>query len=76
VSRFHRNATRLRPGTTPSPFAPLLTLQHFGYRWAVASPDAAPKGRYEPAEHAVIGPWLAPPTERFSILAVCAREAE
>lgn len=71
-SRFHRDASRLRPRDepSPSPFAPLLTLQNFGYRWSVGSPGSQLQGRFEPGENTVIGPWLATPTERWSMLAV------
>ena len=74
--RFHRDGSRLRPcsASSPSPFAPLLTLQNFGYKWGVGSPGSQPQGRYEPGKESVVGPWLALPTERWSILAV--RRAE
>lgn len=71
-SRFHRDASRLSPNIEPSPstFAPLLTLQNFGYRWSVSSPGFQPQGRFEPGENSVVGPWLAPPTERWSMVVV------
>jgi tetratricopeptide (TPR) repeat protein len=71
-SRFHRDASRLCPRDepSPSPFAPLLTLQNFGYRWSVGSPGSQLQGRFEPGENTIIGPWLALPTERWNMLAV------
>jgi hypothetical protein len=70
--RFHRDGSRLLPcsASSPSPFAPLLTLHNFGYKWGVGSLGSQPQGRYEPGKRAVVGPWLALPTERWSILAV------
>jgi len=67
--RFHRDGSRLLPraATLPSPFAPLLTLQNFGYKWSVGSPSSQMRGRYEPGEKSVIGPWLALPTERWLV---------
>jgi len=63
--RFHRDGSRLLPfsASSPSPFAPLLILQNFGYKWGVGSPDSQPQGRYEPDKKSVVGPWLALPTE-------------
>lgn len=74
--RFHRDGSRLLPisALSPSQFAPLLTMQNFGYKWRIGSPDSQPQGRYEPSEKSVIGPWLALPTERWSILAVRAKK--
>jgi len=71
-SHFYCNASPLRPSAEPSPFtfAPLLTLQNFGYRWSIGSPGLQPQGRFEPGEGTIIGPWLAPPNERWSMLAV------
>ncbi len=70
--RFHSDGSRLLPGSdeSVSPFAPLLTLQNFGYKWGVGLPGAQPHGRYEPGEKSVAGPWLALPTERWSLLVV------
>jgi hypothetical protein len=72
VSRFYCDPSPLRPIVEPSSstFAPLLTLRNFGYRWSIGSPGFQPQGRFEPGEGTVIGPWLAPPTERWSMLAV------
>lgn len=74
--RFHQNGSRLLPsfGESGSPFSPLLTLQNFGFKWGVASPGSEPQGRYEPGKESVVGPWLAPPTERWSIIAVREKE--
>lgn len=71
-SHFYCDASPLRPSAEPSPFtfAPLLTLQNFGYRWSIGSPGLQPQGRFEPGEGTIIGPWLAPPNERWSMLAV------
>ncbi|MGH9428753.1 MAG: tetratricopeptide repeat protein, partial [Terriglobia bacterium] len=70
--RFHRNGSRLLPGpaASPSPFAPLLTLQNFGYKWGISSPGSQPEGRYEPGKESVVGTWLVLPTDRWSMLAV------
>lgn len=70
--QFHRDGSRLLPhlASAPSPFAPLLTLQNFGYKWGVGSPGLQPHGRYEPSKESVIGPWLALPTENWSVLRV------
>ena len=67
--RFHRNGSRLLPSTAASnsPFAPLLTLKNFGYKWGIGSPGSQPQGRYEPGKESVVGPWLALPTERWLI---------
>lgn len=74
--RFHRNGSRLLPsfGASSSPFAPLLTLQNFGFKWGVGSPGSQTRGRYEPGKESVVGSWLAPPTERWSILVVQEKE--
>lgn len=73
---FYRNGSRLQPnlGASSSPFAPLLTLKNFGYRWGVGCPGLQSQGRYEPGEKSVVGPWLAPPTERWSL--VCVKKKE
>ena len=67
--RFHRDGSRLLPraAALPSPFAPLLTLQNFGYKWSVGSPGSQTRGRYQPGENSAIGPWLALPTERWLV---------
>lgn len=69
--RFHRNGSRLLPSSGESifPFAPLLTLQNFGYKWGIGYPGSLSQGRYEPGKESVIGPWLSLPTERWSLLA-------
>ncbi|MDP3014186.1 MAG: hypothetical protein Q8M92_08105, partial [Candidatus Subteraquimicrobiales bacterium] len=74
--RFNRNGSRMLPNSEGSfsPFSPLLTLQNFGYKWRVGSPGIQPQGRYEPGEKAVVGPWLAPPTERFRIVVAQKKE--
>lgn len=70
--RFFRNGSRLLPSlaTSISPFAPLLTLQNFGFKWGVGSPGSQMRGRYEPGKESIVGSWLGPPTERWGILAV------
>lgn len=70
--QFHRDGSRLFPhlASAPSPFAPLLTLQNFGYKWGAGSPGLQPHGGYEPSKESVIGPWLALPTENWSVLRV------
>jgi hypothetical protein len=76
--QFHDDGSRLLPKhvASVSPFAPLLTLRNFGYRWGVDSPSASPQGRYGPGEASVVGPWLALPTERWSVLVVQREESE
>ncbi len=70
--RFHADGSRLLPGFEPSvsPFAPLLTLQNFGYKWGVGLPGLQPQGRYEPGEKSVGGPWLALRAEGWRMLFV------
>ena len=70
--QFHRDGRRLleSSASSPSPFAPLLTLQNFGYKWGVGTPASQPLGRYEPGEKSVIGPWLALPTEGPHLLTI------
>jgi hypothetical protein len=70
--RFHRDGSRLLPRSAAPhfQFAPLLTLQNFGYKWGVGSPGSQPQGRFEPGKESVVGPWLAPPTEGWAMLVV------
>jgi tetratricopeptide (TPR) repeat protein len=70
--QFNNDGSRLLPNSiaSVSPFAPLLTLRNFGYRWGVGSPSSSQQGRYGPGEESVVGPWLALPTERWSVLLV------
>ena len=68
--QFHRNGSRLLPSPAPSPYAPFITLQNFGYRWGVGSPGSQPQGRYSPSEESVVGPWLVPPTAGWHLAMV------
>ena len=72
LCRFHSNGSRLMP-KSDSPFAPFLTLQNFGYKWGVGSLGSQEAGRFEPGKQSVVGPWLAPPDERWSV-AVASKE--